>query len=74
MSRHIFSILIAAMAAVHHVSGHGRMMEPPNRSSLWRFPEYRQYNPPANYNDNENFCGGASVSNSYNLELKADKC
>lgn len=42
---------------INEISGHGMLLEPPNRSSLWR------YNPdaPANYNDNENFCGGASV-------------
>ncbi|CAG7728556.1 unnamed protein product [Allacma fusca] len=36
-------------------------MEPPNRSSIWRFPEFASYNPPSNYNDNELFCGGYSV-------------
>lgn len=71
MFRNFLAIFIAVIATVYHVTGHGRLMEPPNRSSLWRFSEYRQYNPPVNYNDNENFCGGASVSN-HNLELKAD--
>lgn len=41
------------------VYGHGMMLDPPNRSSLWRFNKSF----PANYNDNENFCGGMGVSN-----------
>ena len=62
MFRNFLAISIAVVATVYHVSGHGKLMEPPNRSSLWRFPEFAEYNPPANYNDNENYCGGAGVS------------
>ncbi|OWF49967.1 hypothetical protein KP79_PYT23205 [Mizuhopecten yessoensis] len=36
------------------VSGHGRLLEPAGRSSMWRFG----YNTPVNYNDNQLFCGG----------------
>lgn len=35
-------------------NGHGRLLEPPSRSSAWRFG----YNVPVNYNDDELFCGG----------------
>ena len=49
-------VLLSALAAllVPLVAGHGRLMQPPSRSSAWRngFPT------PANYNDNELFCGG----------------
>lgn len=34
--------------------GHGRLLEPPGRSSLWRFG----FDAPPNYNDNELYCGG----------------
>merc|ERR1712168_18716 len=37
-----------------HTSGHGRLMWPPGRSSLWRYG----FNNPPNYNDNECNCGG----------------
>ena len=39
------------------VRGHGRMMDPPSRNSMWRlgFPN------PVNYNDNELYCGGRVV-------------
>ncbi|XP_044264472.1 uncharacterized protein LOC123011198 [Tribolium madens] len=42
---------------VEKISGHGMMMEPPNRSSLWRFDPTA----PPNYDDNQNFCGGVAV-------------
>nr|CAD7397917.1 unnamed protein product [Timema cristinae] len=38
-------------------SGHGMLWWPPNRASMWRFG----YNTPANYNDNQMFCGGKTV-------------
>ena len=42
---------------VRIVLGHGRLMEPPSRSSMWRLG----YNTPHNYQDNELFCGGFQV-------------
>lgn len=33
-------------------------MRPPNRSSIWRVPEFAGQNPPANYDDNQLYCGG----------------
>ena len=36
------------------VSGHARFTEPPSRSTAWRYG----FNTPADYNDNEGFCGG----------------
>ncbi|GFO31860.1 cell wall integrity and stress response component 4-like [Plakobranchus ocellatus] len=35
-------------------SGHGRMMDPPSRNSMWRLG----FSNPVNYNDNELYCGG----------------
>ncbi|RZB84929.1 uncharacterized protein BDFB_010861 [Asbolus verrucosus] len=55
------SLLIAGLLAfcflIEQISGHGMMLEPPNRSSLWRFDS----SAPVNYDDNQNFCGGLSV-------------
>lgn len=39
---------------VAQVKGHGRLMDPPARNSMWRFG----FPNPVNYNDNELFCGG----------------
>ncbi|KAF5300927.1 hypothetical protein FQR65_LT09090 [Abscondita terminalis] len=41
-------------AVVVSISGHGMMLDPPNRSSLWRYNSSF----PKNYDDNQNFCGG----------------
>merc|ERR1712179_528425 len=48
--------VIVLLALVAGVWGHGRLWDPPSRSSLWRFPEFSQS--PKNWNDNELFCGG----------------
>eukprot|EP00918_Siedleckia_nematoides_P023786 GHVU01051336.1.p1 GENE.GHVU01051336.1~~GHVU01051336.1.p1 ORF type:complete len:285 (-),score=6.29 GHVU01051336.1:129-983(-) len=42
------------MVVVAVVAGHGRLREPPSRSSMWR----DGYNTPKNYNDNQLYCGG----------------
>lgn len=52
------SVILAFGFVLSGVHGHGMMLDPPNRSSLWRFNESF----PINYNDNENFCGGFGVS------------
>ncbi|KAJ3649521.1 hypothetical protein Zmor_021261 [Zophobas morio] len=51
------TVVLLLCLFVTKIAGHGMMLEPPNRSSLWRF------DPSAtpNYNDNQNFCGGADV-------------
>ena len=36
------------------VAGHGRLVEPPSRTSAWRFG----FPTPADYNDHETNCGG----------------
>lgn len=38
------------------VQGHGRLIEPPSRSSAWRYG----FKTPPNYNDHEIYCGGYS--------------
>ena len=36
------------------VQAHGRMLDPPQRGSMWRFG----FDVPPNYNDMSNYCGG----------------
>ncbi|XP_046357282.2 uncharacterized protein LOC124135775 isoform X2 [Haliotis rufescens] len=48
-------LTVVCLAAV--ISGHGRMIEPPNRGSLWRVG----YNVAKNYDDNALNCGGYQV-------------
>ncbi|ODM89639.1 hypothetical protein Ocin01_17043 [Orchesella cincta] len=58
MARFTIIALVSALVAIAQVTGHGRMMKPPNRSSIWRVPEFASQNPPPNYSDNELYCGG----------------
>lgn len=50
------------------VSGHGRLMNPPARNSMWRldFPN------PINYRDDELYCGGFSGITLDNIPVKLD--
>ncbi|UYV82935.1 hypothetical protein LAZ67_22001437 [Cordylochernes scorpioides] len=50
-------LLLVSLAAVS-VRGHGRLEDPPGRSSMWRFG----YDTPENYNDDECYCGSFAVS------------
>ena len=47
-------LLAALTTIITNVHGHGRLMEPPSRASMWRvgFPTK------ADYNDNQGWCGG----------------
>ena len=47
-------VLVAGLAGL--AAGHGRLIEPPSRSTMWRYG----FNNPANYNDHESYCGGFS--------------
>lgn len=49
-------VVVLLMAIGTHQ--HGHLMEPVNRSSMWR----KGYNTTVNWNDNELFCGGFGVS------------
>uniref|UniRef100_H2ZBC8 Chitin-binding type-4 domain-containing protein n=1 Tax=Ciona savignyi TaxID=51511 RepID=H2ZBC8_CIOSA len=73
----IYTGLVALML-IHTARPHGRMMEPPNRSSLWRFWDtdpaiapYKSIIEP-NYGDNELFCGG--FQHQVNLDGKCGIC
>ncbi|XP_042869962.1 uncharacterized protein LOC122251841 [Penaeus japonicus] len=51
------SCLGLLLCAFVSVEGHGRLMQPPSRSSAWRLG----FDTPVNYNDNELFCGGFGI-------------
>lgn len=57
------TLCLLAMAA--GAFGHGRLMDPPGRSTAWRFG----FDTPKYYNDNELNCGGLRVSNSIELTV-----
>lgn len=52
----LFSFILVNWASL--ISGHGRLMDPPARSTAWREDSSRF---PAYYNDMEMFCGGKPV-------------
>ncbi|XP_037091388.1 uncharacterized protein LOC119111687 [Pollicipes pollicipes] len=58
--------LLTACTLVREASGHGRLMDPPARNSLWRFG----FPGSVNYNDNELYCGGFVVQ----YEQNGGKC
>ncbi|XP_052085254.1 uncharacterized protein LOC127722425 [Mytilus californianus] len=64
---YVFCFILACIRC-HYVAGHGYMLEPPNRSSLWRLSEFKPIAEP-NYNDNALFCGGK-----WNLASNGGKC
>ncbi|XP_046418425.1 uncharacterized protein LOC124178807 isoform X1 [Neodiprion fabricii] len=51
-----FRLVIFGTLFFSDVLGHGRLIEPPSRASMWRYG----FNTPHNYNDNELYCGGFS--------------
>ncbi|KAJ8924205.1 hypothetical protein NQ315_006996 [Exocentrus adspersus] len=48
-------LLLVAAVIAREVVGHGMMLDPPNRSSMWRYNIERAI---PNYVDDENYCGG----------------
>ncbi|XP_021964180.1 uncharacterized protein LOC110859526 [Folsomia candida] len=62
--QHLFVFaLVLCGGVLIAVDAHGRFMKPPNRSSIWRVPEFAGQNPPPNYSDNELYCGGLHQAN-----------
>uniref|UniRef100_A0A1B0AA71 Chitin-binding type-4 domain-containing protein n=1 Tax=Glossina pallidipes TaxID=7398 RepID=A0A1B0AA71_GLOPL len=47
-------LILAVLGYVPWCWGHGRLIEPPSRSSAWRYG----FNTPPDYNDHELYCGG----------------
>jgi hypothetical protein len=57
-SQSFLIVLFLTITNISQLNAHGRLMNPPSRSSVWRFKEFSSYNPPPNYNDMELSCGG----------------
>uniref|UniRef100_A0A0K8TUX0 Chitin-binding type-4 domain-containing protein n=2 Tax=Bactrocera latifrons TaxID=174628 RepID=A0A0K8TUX0_BACLA len=57
--RFLFSFALVSLACIYNglVSGHGMLLDPPGRSSRWRYNSTA----PTNYDDNGLNCGGMSV-------------
>jgi len=60
------NVLLLGISLIVSISGHGRLLDPPYRSSVWRFREFADLQPPINYDDNQLFCGGADVQHGKN--------
>ena len=56
--RIVACLLVLQFFSFKYINGHGRLMDPVNRSSAWRY----NYSNPQNWDDNQNYCGGANVS------------
>ncbi|XP_041377331.1 uncharacterized protein LOC121389749 [Gigantopelta aegis] len=56
MKHRFCGITFTVLVLLPFVLGHGRLMDPPSRSSMWRLG----YKTPPNYNDNALNCGGFS--------------
>lgn len=61
----LFIALVLLIVEFQEIRGHGKLMDPVNRSSAWR----KGFNTPENFNDNENFCGGFGVSRFYSRKM-----
>lgn len=48
---------LLVMYRINVIDAHGRIIDPPGRSSMWRFG----YDVPTDYNDNGVNCGGFGV-------------
>lgn len=51
-------LLVAVVVQLQHVDAHGMVLDPVCRQSRWRYNRTA----PADYNDNQVFCGGFWVS------------
>ena len=58
-------MLCMAAMGTRQVEGHGRLVDPPSRSSAWRYG----FDTPRNYDDNQLFCGGFAVSQNYVISV-----
>ena len=52
--RHILTGIFLISIIILKTQGHGRLIEPPSRSTMWRYG----FSTPPNYNDHESYCGG----------------
>jgi len=62
-------VFIGAITTIFQVppaSGHGRLLNPPSRASMWRVG----FDTPPDYNDNQGFCGGFA----HQFSVNGGKC
>ena len=59
------SIIPLIASLLKTANGHGMMLDPPNRSSMWHYG----FNVPPNYNDNGLNCGGFTVIRIFNSSI-----
>jgi len=62
----LLSVLSVVLFQAVYIHGHGKMMKPVSRSSVWRDPQFSHLNPPPNWSDNELYCGGAGIQHGQN--------
>ena len=53
----LFSVVLLQLLQYDSVSGHGRLVEPPSRASMWRYG----YDTKPDFHDNQLWCGGFAV-------------
>jgi len=53
----VFSAVLLQLLLYDSVYGHGRLVEPPSRASMWRYG----YGTKPDFRDNEQWCGGFRV-------------
>ncbi|CAG7710000.1 unnamed protein product [Allacma fusca] len=63
-------LLMVSLAGDRLVDGHGMLWDPAGRQSLWRFEEFKKYDPEPNFTDNQLFCGGFQ----HQWETQGGKC
>ncbi|XP_045472156.1 uncharacterized protein LOC123678927 [Harmonia axyridis] len=54
-------LFLFATFFLDEIFGHGMMLEPPNRSALWKYYPVDNHKVVPNYNMNQLFCGGFSL-------------
>jgi len=50
-------VLVALLVLAVEINGHGYILKPAMRSSIWRVPEFADLNPPVNTADDGIYCG-----------------
>ncbi|XP_052807202.1 uncharacterized protein LOC128236392 [Mya arenaria] len=68
--KYLVTIVLLCIVTLGHVSGHGRLTDPPGRSSAWRFG----FKTPINYNDNSLECGGFPYQYSPEVNGRCGAC
>jgi len=66
MQRVTLVAVVALATVIANVNGHGRLVQPAGRATLWRYDEFKQFNPLPDYDDTQAFCGGFYVQYSLN--------